>query len=422
MVDKNLFRYDLAIVAILKNEGSYLKEWLDYHLLAGVDHFYLFDNDSTDDYNEIIAPYVAANLVTSVYLPGGSAQYAAYNLAVRDYRFDCRYAAFIDLDEFLLPKATIDSVTATLDDVLKNFPDASGLAINWQLYGSNGQETADYSRGVLERFTRRAHVDWVVPIPHRDIPGGNAQVKTIANPRRIFAFGSSHFPNYFEGNYSVNELGERVDSYCNDPVTAERLVINHYNVKSREEHLKKVLRGRADKGGIAKELADKGANCIDSTWFDMYDRNEIFDDGILKYRSARAENFSLEDENQRLNRIFDALNKNLSAFASNVALDNKLETALTCRALSNYLGLKLHEEASLAAILNSLDDLKFSDARLLLSELPDLVNLSYSVVDEVRTASIQVISRLMDFMRENELWREFVDLNNLRRLLKNFKE
>ncbi|MBR2734192.1 MAG: glycosyltransferase family 2 protein, partial [Selenomonadaceae bacterium] len=48
MVDRNLFAHDLAIAAILKNEGHYIKEWLDYHLLAGVDHFYLYDNDSTD--------------------------------------------------------------------------------------------------------------------------------------------------------------------------------------------------------------------------------------------------------------------------------------------------------------------------------------------------------------------------------------
>ena len=427
-VDKNLFLHDLAVVAILKNEGHYIKEWLDYHLLAGVDHFYLYDNDSTDDYRAIVEPYVASNLVTSIYLPGGSAQYAAYNFAVRDYRFRCRYAAFIDLDEFLFPKNTTASVTETLDDVLKNFPNASGLAINWQLYGSNGHDKADFSRGVLERFTRRAEVDWVVPIPHRDVPGGNAQVKTVANPRRISFFGSSHFPCYFEGNYSVNERGELVDSYCNDPVTAERLVINHYNVKSREEHLKKVLRGRADKGGIAKELADKGANCIDTTWFDMYDRNEVFDDRILNYRSARAENFSVEDENQRLNRMFTALTKNLSAFAQDATLDDKLETALTCRAVSTYLReqfpdddrLKTFEEASLAAVLKSIDGLNFSDVRLFISELPDLLTLPYSVAEELRAASIEVVEQMMNFMREKEQWSEFVALNNLRRLLKNF--
>ena len=62
MTDKNLFLYDLAVVAIFKDEGKYLKEWLDYHLLAGVEHFYLYNNDSSDDYQEVLAPYVKANL------------------------------------------------------------------------------------------------------------------------------------------------------------------------------------------------------------------------------------------------------------------------------------------------------------------------------------------------------------------------
>ena len=233
-VDKNLFAHDLAVVAIFKNEEHYLKEWLDYHLLAGVDHFYLYDNDSSDDCAEILAPYVAAGLVTSKKISGGSAQFAAYADAVLNYRFHCRRMAFIDLDEFIFPKNTTASIPARLDEILKNFPDASGLAINWQLFGSNGEETADYSRGVLERFTRRASVDWVMPIPNRDIPGGNAQVKTVADPRRIYFFTSAHFPIYFEGNFSVNERGEVTDSYCNEPVTAKKIAINHYNVKSRE--------------------------------------------------------------------------------------------------------------------------------------------------------------------------------------------
>ena len=418
MVDKNLFLYDLAVVAILKDEGHYIKEWLDYHLLAGVDHFYLYDNDSTDDYAEIIAPYVNAGLVTSEKISGGSAQYAAYTFAVRDYRFLCRYMAFIDLDEFIYPKNTTDTITATLDKILGKFPAASGVAINWQLYGSNGAKTADYSNGVLERFTRRAPVDWVVPIPHRDIPGGNSQIKTVANPRRIFFVDNSHFPVYFEGGYSVNECGGAVLSYYNEPVTAEKIALNHYNVKSREEHMRKVARGRADKGGIALELADKGANCIDDSWFDMYDRNEVFDDGILRYRAARADKFSLEDDLQRRNRLTNAVIKILSAYADDKIFD--LETALTCRAASNYLREKIYEEASLAAILKSLDGLKFSDTRLLLNELPNLLSLPYPEVNELRAVSIQIISQLMNFMREKECWRDFADLDNLRRLLKNY--
>ncbi len=104
MIDKNLFLYDLAIVAIFKDEARYLKEWLDYHLLAGVEHFYLYNNDSTDNYREVLAPYVEKNLVTLIDFPGKVMQVPAYNDAVEKFRFESRYMAFIDLDEFVYPK------------------------------------------------------------------------------------------------------------------------------------------------------------------------------------------------------------------------------------------------------------------------------------------------------------------------------
>ena len=159
----------------------------------------------------------------------------------------------------------------------------------------------------------------------------------------------------------------------------------------------------------------------------MYDRNEVFDDGILRYYAARAENFSLEDDAQRLARVRAALTKTLTAYAEDALSD--LETALTCLAASKYLRgnfpnderLRIYEEASLAAVLKSLDGLKFSDVRLLLSELPNLLSLPYSVTDDLRGAAIQIISRTMDFMRENEFWRDFAAMNDLRRLLKIFR-
>ena len=402
-MDKNLFLHDLAIVAILKNEGHYIKEWLDYHLLAGVDHFYLYDNDSIDNYNKIIAPYVAAGLVTSKNFSGGSAQFAAYLDAVLNYRFECRYMAFVDLDEFIYPKSA-RSVVEVIDEILSGTA-AAGVAINWQLFGSNGEERANYRRGVLERFTRRAPVDWVVPIPKRDIPGGNAQIKTVANPRKVAFFTSAHFPIYFEGNYSINEVGGFVPNYCNEPITANKIALNHYNTKSREEFFIKLNKGRAD----------KATNYFTADWFDMYDRNEVFDDGILKYRAARADKFSLEDEPSRRARLKNALIKNLSTESF------LLETALTCRTVSNYLGEKFLEEASLGAVYESLDGMKLPDVRLLLSELPNLLSLPYPAVKDLREASIQIISQTQNFIRKKEFWKDYSDLEHLRRLLEVWK-
>ena len=50
--------HTLSIAAIMKNEKPYLKEWLEYHQLIGVEHFYLCDNDSNDGTEEYLQPYI----------------------------------------------------------------------------------------------------------------------------------------------------------------------------------------------------------------------------------------------------------------------------------------------------------------------------------------------------------------------------
>ena len=36
----------LSLCLICKDENDYLAEWLDYHILAGVERFYIYDDDS----------------------------------------------------------------------------------------------------------------------------------------------------------------------------------------------------------------------------------------------------------------------------------------------------------------------------------------------------------------------------------------
>lgn len=43
---------------IFKDEAPYLEEWIEYHRLVGVDRFYLYDNNSSDDYMDRIRRYV----------------------------------------------------------------------------------------------------------------------------------------------------------------------------------------------------------------------------------------------------------------------------------------------------------------------------------------------------------------------------
>ena len=63
---QNTYRYNLAMVTVLQNEAPFLPEWLEYHMLytVGVEHFYLYDDGSTDELAATLAPYVAADLAT----------------------------------------------------------------------------------------------------------------------------------------------------------------------------------------------------------------------------------------------------------------------------------------------------------------------------------------------------------------------
>ena len=192
----------------------------------------------------------------------------------------------------------------------------------------------------------------------------------------------------------------------NFPVTVDKIVVNYYYTKSAEEFMAKIQRGRCD----------QVRNNYNMTFFEQYNRNEVFDDGILKYRAARADSLHLESDGERLRRVSQSLNETLSKYANDELFD--LETALTCRALSNYLGLKIHEEASLAAILKSLKDMNLAGAQLFIRELPKLLRLPYPVVEELRGVALQIIPKLMDFMRLNCLWKDYVELDYISDLLK----
>lgn len=51
--DKRKLKYRISLCLIFNNEAPFLKEWLDYHIVVGIDHFYLYNNNSTDNYIDV---------------------------------------------------------------------------------------------------------------------------------------------------------------------------------------------------------------------------------------------------------------------------------------------------------------------------------------------------------------------------------
>ena len=46
----------LALVAIFSNDGRFLKEWIEFYLIQGVEHFYLYNHLSQDNFKEVLKP------------------------------------------------------------------------------------------------------------------------------------------------------------------------------------------------------------------------------------------------------------------------------------------------------------------------------------------------------------------------------
>ena len=159
----------LTICAIVKDEDPYLEEWIRYHQLLGVEHFYLFDNESRIPLRETLAPFIAEGLVDVEWVDGHARQLGVYTRACRDHPDDCRWMAMIDIDEFLVPHRH-----ESLRDLLELYEKFGGLAINWQVFGPSGHQTRPPGLQIAQ-FTKK------MPIHSQS----NQHVKTIAQTDKV---------------------------------------------------------------------------------------------------------------------------------------------------------------------------------------------------------------------------------------------
>jgi hypothetical protein len=263
--DPTVYPIELAICAIAKNEARYLLEWIAYHRVVGVEHFLIFDNDSNDGTSEMLEKLTETGFVERVSWPngedGGPPQLAAYGEGLNRLRDRAKWIAFIDLDEFLLPLQSDD-----VKEVLRDFEDAAGLVVPWRIFGSSGEEIWR-DEPVITRFTHRAPDDHSV----------NNSVKTIVRGRYVRLPGV-HTPELAAG--TLSDEHRRVVGMTSNPdshavADAERLVLNHYFSKSREEWDIKRRKGRADCLAVRAKAE-----------FDGHDRNEVEDRRILCFENT----------------------------------------------------------------------------------------------------------------------------------------
>jgi hypothetical protein len=225
-------RYYLTACLVFRNAAPYLCEWLEFHRIVGFEHFYLYDDNSDDDPDPILAPYLRKRLVTCHRLPRAGApdtealfrQYAAFRHCFETYGKLSRWTAFIDDDEFLFPTSHW-----TMNEALGDYERFAGIAIPWLLFGSSGHRTAPAGL-VIEHFRRRQSSVHEI-------------VKCVLDPARISEVLTPHSFRLAGGTLPVDET-ERPRAFHHSPANSvDTFRINHYFTKSHEESGRKNRRG-----------------------------------------------------------------------------------------------------------------------------------------------------------------------------------
>ena len=204
----------------------------------------------------------------------------AYADCLERVRGHARWLACLDIDEFLFAPGRTGLLPA-----LAEFAEHAGVVVHWQVYGSAG-ELHRRPEPVIRRFQHRAATDWI----------RNRRVKSIVDPERALHPVDCHHFAFRDGERAVTERGTpvdlvrrgpfkkrlrplypllgpallRVDPYAATRITdrrvsVDRLRINHYPVKSRQEfeHKARFKREKKRYQGV--------------DYFAYHDRNEVHD-------------------------------------------------------------------------------------------------------------------------------------------------
>ena len=236
--DDRVMKYRISLCLIFKNEAPFLKEWIDYHRTIGIDHFYLYNNNSTDNYNEVLKDYLDQGLVTLIEFPYNHAQMRAYEHCYETFKTETNWIGFFDADEFICPH-----IHNNINDWLSKFSKFHSVLIYFHGFGTGGRLKHDYNKNVIEQYFNcwptihnwgKCFVNTRFIISNYNTPGLHHSTRTYVN---LLGFRISLPP--------INQFGSICPcSYVLGGVDGKLkkadICVNHYFTKSWDIYKKKM--------------------------------------------------------------------------------------------------------------------------------------------------------------------------------------
>ena len=268
--------YFLCIVAIFKNEALILEEWLNHYINQGVEHFYLIDNGSTDNYKNILLKF---NNVTCITDDEKYKQVEHYNKYLSTIKSSSEWVIVVDLDEFIYARNGFNSIKSVLLTI-----DCDVISIGWKMFGSSNHIEQPLS--VRTGFTYR--------LKGVSLRQNN---KEIIRTSVLDKFTSAHEQltsgkKIVMPNKSYDEESSKDSSYDEESLKDCVLHLNHYAIQSKS-FFEKIKMTRGD------VAAARLKNIRNWDYFNAYDHKEILDEelkNIVKMAEENEEKTDVTDE------------------------------------------------------------------------------------------------------------------------------
>jgi len=263
-------KFHISLCTMFKDEAPYLREWIEFHRIVGVDHFYMYNNNSSDGFEKELAFYTKEGIVTLIPWTKEHAQVEGFEDCIRRFQGESDWIGFIDVDEFLVPVEE-ESLTTFLD----RFARCPSVFVYWRFFGSNGMLSRDRSRLVTEDFV----------VASEKLYGYG---KSFFNSNYDYLWNSDRNRTMFHRLWTVyhgkalpptDMFGRAMIGNWPRPVGTKKIPIqlNHYAIKSLEEH-----RDKDKKGDVFFDHPTHG----DSVFFNRDLRCNVPDYRIYKYLST----------------------------------------------------------------------------------------------------------------------------------------
>ncbi|WP_376743342.1 glycosyltransferase family 92 protein [Ensifer canadensis] len=272
-------RNGIAIVACVKNESNYVEEWVRFHKAVGVRHFHLYDDASSDGTFDVLRRILTEEELTVV--PWNlrmrdeesgellNGQTVAFAHAILNFGGKYDRMAFIDVDEFLLPKKG-----RTLQEALRGSGGFPNISLPWHMFGHSGHVSRPAGPVCLAYTMRvadplRQHLD-------------ASNFKCIVDPVEVTKVAVHHFQTRSHGDKTANDGGKsatRKQRKAPAFYSAEFIQLNHYYAKSVQELKEKTERGWSFDGAV-----DKYRNKV-ATTIRYIEENVVEDRSMLEFIS-----------------------------------------------------------------------------------------------------------------------------------------